>query len=88
MAKALNEVMPNTWHGLCTWYIMQNGIKHLGNLMKDGSSLVQVFKTCMFEYEDENEFEKSWEEMIDKYATHDCSWLDGIYKLKKKWAKC
>ncbi len=56
--------------------------------MKDSSSLVQVFKTCMFEYEDENEFEKSWEEMIDKYATHDCSWLDGIYKLKKKWAKC
>ena len=42
----------------------------------------------MFEYEDENEFEKSWEEMIDKYATHDCSWLDRIYKLKKKWAKC
>uniref|UniRef100_A0A2N9I6R5 Uncharacterized protein n=1 Tax=Fagus sylvatica TaxID=28930 RepID=A0A2N9I6R5_FAGSY len=88
MAKALNEVMPNTWHGLCTWHIMQNGIKHLGNLMKDGSSLLQVFKTCMFEYEDENEFEKSWEEMIDKYATHDRSWLDGIYKLKKKWAKC
>jgi zinc finger SWIM domain-containing protein 3 len=88
MAKALNEVMPNTWHGLYTWHIMQNGIKHLGNLMKDGSSLLQVFKTCMFEYEDENEFEKSWEEMIDKYATHDRSWLDGIYKLKKKWAKC
>ena len=39
MAKALNEVMPNTWHGLCTWHIMQNGIKHLRNLMKDGSSL-------------------------------------------------
>ena len=40
MAKALNEVMPNTWHGLCTWHIIQNGIKHLGNLMKDGSSLL------------------------------------------------
>ena len=26
--------------------------------------------------------------MIDKYATHDRSWLDGIYKLKKKWVKC
>ena len=58
-AKALNKMMPNTWHGLYTWHIMQNGIKHLGNLMKDGSSLLEVFKTCMFEYEDENEFEKS-----------------------------
>ena len=88
MAKALNEVMPNTYHGLCTWHIMQNGIKHLGNLMKDGSSFLQVFKTCMFEFNDEIEFEKIWEDMIDTYAIHDCSWLDSIYKLKRKWVKC
>ncbi|KAL0011331.1 hypothetical protein SO802_006439 [Lithocarpus litseifolius] len=25
MAKALSEVMPNTYHGLCTWHIMQMG---------------------------------------------------------------
>ena len=53
MAKALSEVMPNTYHELCTWHMMQNGIKHLGNLMKDGSSFLQVFKTCMFEFNDE-----------------------------------
>ncbi|XP_065628791.1 protein FAR1-RELATED SEQUENCE 5 [Quercus suber] len=88
MAKALSEVMPNTYHGLCTWHIMQNGIKHLGNLMKDGSSFLQVFKTCMLEFNDENEFEKTWEDMIDTYAIHDRSWLDIIYKLKGKWAKC
>ena len=57
MTKVLNEVMPNTYHELCTWHIMQNGIKHLGNLMKDGSSLIQVFKTCMFDFNDEIEFE-------------------------------
>ena len=37
MAKALVEVMPETHHGLCTWQLMQNGIKHLSNLMKEGS---------------------------------------------------
>ncbi|KAM4072621.1 hypothetical protein ACB094_11G152300 [Castanea mollissima] len=42
MAKALSEVMPNTYH----------------------------------------------EDMIDTYGIHDRSWLDGIYKLKGKWAKC
>ena len=87
MVKALNEVMPNTYHGLCTWHIMQNWIKHLENLMKDGSFL-QVFKTCMFEFNDEIEFEKTWEDMIDTYTIHDRSWLDSIYKLKGKWTKC
>ncbi|KAL0012772.1 hypothetical protein SO802_007880 [Lithocarpus litseifolius] len=76
MAKALSE------------HIMQNGIKHLENLMKNGSSFLQVFKTCMFEFNDEIEFEKTWEDMIETYAIHDRSWLDTIYKLKGKWAKC
>ena len=88
MTKALSEVMPNTYHGLYTWHIMQNGIKHLENLMKDGSSFLQVFKTCMFEFNDEIEFEKTWEDMIDTYAIHDRGLLDIIYKLKGKWAKC
>jgi zinc finger SWIM domain-containing protein 3 len=88
MAKALPEVMPDTWHGLCTWHIMQNGIKHLGNLMKDGSHLLRDFKSCMFDYEDETEFENAWKKMIQTYNGGSVSWLDGIYKLKKKWARC
>ena len=43
MAKALHEVMPDTFHGLCTWHLMQNGIKHLGNLMKEGSCFLTDF---------------------------------------------
>ncbi|XP_024629942.1 protein FAR1-RELATED SEQUENCE 5-like [Medicago truncatula] len=34
MSRALEEVMPDTHHGLCTWHLLQNGIKHLGNRMK------------------------------------------------------
>ncbi|KAF7841298.1 protein FAR1-RELATED SEQUENCE 5-like [Senna tora] len=45
MAKALREVMPEVYHGLCTWHLMQNGIKHLGNLMKGGSHFLRDFKS-------------------------------------------
>jgi zinc finger SWIM domain-containing protein 3 len=61
MAKALNEVMPETWYRLCTWHIMQNSIKHLGNFVKDGSHFLQNFKSCMLEYDDEGEFENAWD---------------------------
>ncbi|XP_062158768.1 protein FAR1-RELATED SEQUENCE 5-like [Alnus glutinosa] len=88
MAKALVEVMPETWHGLCTWHIMQNGIKHLGNFMKDGSHFLRDFKACMFEYEDVAEFQNAWDEIIQKYNVESVSWLVGIYKLKTKWARC
>jgi len=88
MAKPLIEVMPETWHGLCTWHIMQNGIKHLGNFMKNGSHFLRDFKACMFEYEDEAEFQNAWDEMIQQYNVGLVSWLVGIYKLKTKWARC
>ncbi|XP_062175226.1 protein FAR1-RELATED SEQUENCE 5-like isoform X3 [Alnus glutinosa] len=88
MEKVLIEVMPDSWHGLCTWHIMQNGIKHLGNLMKDGSCFLRDFKTCMFDYEDDTKFENAWVKMIQTYNIENLCWLDGIYKLKTKWAKC
>ncbi|MCI55402.1 hypothetical protein A2U01_0076652, partial [Trifolium medium] len=30
----VNEVMLETQHGLCTWPLLQNGIKHFGTFMK------------------------------------------------------
>jgi hypothetical protein len=41
--------------------MMQNGIKHLRNLMKEGSHLLWDFKSCMFDYENETEFENALE---------------------------
>ncbi|KAF7823653.1 protein FAR1-RELATED SEQUENCE 5-like [Senna tora] len=60
MAKGLQEVLPDTYHRLCTWHLMQNCIKHLGNLMKHGSHFLRDFKACMYEYEEEKEFEEAW----------------------------
>jgi len=53
MAKALGEVMPGAYHGLCTWHLMQNCIKHLGNLMKDESHLLSDFTKCVYDCDDE-----------------------------------
>ncbi|XP_042508608.1 protein FAR1-RELATED SEQUENCE 5-like [Macadamia integrifolia] len=88
MGKAIAEVFPETWHRLCTWQIMQNGIKHLGNLMKDGTSFLKDFKACMYHYEGELEFEKVWEKLRNDYGIKDGSWFDRLYGLKEKWAKC
>ncbi|XP_043699982.1 protein FAR1-RELATED SEQUENCE 5-like [Telopea speciosissima] len=45
MENAISKVFLETCHGLCTWHLMQNGIKHLGNLMKveNGSWLDRIY---------------------------------------------
>lgn len=42
----------------------------------------------MYKYENESEFEEAWNKMIQTYTIKDLSWLNGIYKLKEKWANC
>ncbi|GAU40431.1 hypothetical protein TSUD_397500 [Trifolium subterraneum] len=88
MARALAEVMPETHHGLCTWHLMQNGIKRLGNLMKGGSYFLRDLKRCVYEFDDETIFEKAWTDLVNDYKVHDCNWIKSVYAIKKKWASC
>ncbi|KAK9684739.1 hypothetical protein RND81_10G228600 [Saponaria officinalis] len=83
MGKAIAEVMPNTWHGLCTWHIMQNATKHL---LHDGSNVLRQFKACMYDYGDEESFEEAFTTL--RSTVTKSAWLDGIYALRKKWAEC
>jgi hypothetical protein len=52
MEKVVKEVFIEAWHGLCSFYIMQNAVKHLPPNENEGSSLLSDFSACMFEYED------------------------------------
>ncbi|XP_073219773.1 protein FAR1-RELATED SEQUENCE 5-like [Cicer arietinum] len=88
MARALAEVMPKTHHGLCTWHLLQNGIKHLGNLMKGGNYLLRDFKKCMYDIDVEADFETAWTNLINQYDVHENNWIKSVYAIKKKWAAC
>ncbi|XP_043701757.1 protein FAR1-RELATED SEQUENCE 5-like [Telopea speciosissima] len=85
MAKAILEVFHGTWHGLCIWHLMQNAIKHLGNLMKNRSSFLSDLKKCVYQYVEEVQFESVWEELWIKYGVENNSWLNRLYGLKEKW---
>nr|XP_027123335.1 protein FAR1-RELATED SEQUENCE 5-like [Coffea arabica] len=88
MAATISAVMPSTYHGLCTFHIRVNFMKHLGNYYKDGSNLPYKFAECMHEIEDENEFIMTWDAMLKEHKLETNEWLCGIYACRKKWAKC
>ncbi|XP_024634403.1 protein FAR1-RELATED SEQUENCE 5-like [Medicago truncatula] len=88
MSRALEEVMPETHHGLCTWHLLQNGIKHLGNRMKKGASLLTDFSKCMYEIGIEADFEKAWFDLVNEHNLHGTTWINSVYEINKKWAAC
>lgn len=83
MGKAIKRVFQEAWHGLCSFHIMQNAIKHLPQPQKSKeSSPLSDFSTCMFEYEDKATFEEKFS--ILRTKVHKQTWLDSIYKVKEK----
>jgi zinc finger SWIM domain-containing protein 3 len=101
MGNAIEHVFSESKHGLCTFHIMQNAIKHLPNKKKDGetedtpqevddeengSSLLKDFSACMYEYDDPETFEEAFKVMRSKVKKQ--TWMDSIYKVKVKLAQC
>jgi zinc finger SWIM domain-containing protein 3 len=101
MAKAVKEVFLEAWHGLCTFHIMQNAVKHLSEANDEESStspkqtmeendkepsILANFSACMFEYEYQETFEQAFNALREKASKQ--SWLDSIYKVKEKWVEC
>ncbi|XP_071928120.1 protein FAR1-RELATED SEQUENCE 5-like [Coffea arabica] len=85
MAAALSVVMPETFHGLYTFHIRRNFMKHLGNHYKKNSDLPYMFGACMYEFEEVEQFNRVWEAMVKKYNLENNKWLFELYRIRDKW---
>ncbi|KAF7124972.1 hypothetical protein RHSIM_Rhsim12G0053100 [Rhododendron simsii] len=86
MANAISQVMPDVKHGLCTFHINQNAMKHLGYLYGKESTFASDFNACMFLYEDEKELEEAWDSLLKSYNLKDNEWMNKTWELRRKWA--
>jgi zinc finger SWIM domain-containing protein 3 len=102
MGKAIPKIFTDSYHGLCTFHIMQNAVKHLSPVKgedeiesenedksekeEEESHILSDFSACMYGYEDKAVFQEAFDIMRSK--VHKQTWLDSIYKVKEKWAEC
>ena len=79
MGKAIKIVFTESYHGLCTFHIMQNAVKHLSPVKgkeedkgeeedegEEESYVLSDFSACMFGHEDEASFEEAFQIMRSK----------------------
>ncbi|KAL0288528.1 UNVERIFIED_CONTAM: protein FAR1-RELATED SEQUENCE 3 [Sesamum angustifolium] len=86
MKKALTVTWPNICHRLCIWHVYQNEATHLSSVFARFPSFSKDFSSCIYDFEEEEEFLCAWEEMLDKYELKTNEWLERMFKLKEKWA--
>ncbi|XP_050241042.1 protein FAR1-RELATED SEQUENCE 5-like [Quercus robur] len=87
MAKAISLVMPNTYHRLCKWHLMQNALKGVNHLLRGEDEFRSDLDACFKIWEEEEEFLSAWDAILHKYNAFDNSWLQSTFEVKEKWAK-
>ncbi|XP_058785000.1 protein FAR1-RELATED SEQUENCE 5-like [Vicia villosa] len=86
MAKAISLVMPETFHGLCTWHIRQNALRHVNHLYQKSSKFGLDFEACIDLHEEEGDFLNAWDSLLVEHNVLEGSWLHTIFQSKEKWA--
>ncbi|GAU26907.1 hypothetical protein TSUD_03100 [Trifolium subterraneum] len=86
MARAISVVMPETFHGLCTWHIRQNVVRHVNHLYQKSSRFRFDFEACIDLHEEESEFLNAWNSLLVDHKVSEGSCLHTIFQLKEKWA--
>ncbi|TXG65238.1 hypothetical protein EZV62_006513 [Acer yangbiense] len=87
IATAISEVLPNSHHRLCLWHIFQNAAKRLSQVFNEFKTFSKDFKKCVYYPETVEEFELEWQALLDHYGLGENTWLEGLYKLREKWAQ-
>ncbi|KAI8573351.1 hypothetical protein RHMOL_Rhmol01G0270300 [Rhododendron molle] len=86
MAKAVAAQWLETVHRLCIWNIFQNAAKQLSGVFAEFKDFAKDFSSCVYDYEEEDDFIITWNQMLEKYGLQDNDWLRRMYGIKEKWA--
>jgi zinc finger SWIM domain-containing protein 3 len=82
MARAIEIVMPDADHRLCSWHIEQNMLKRFRG------AKAKEFRKFIYNAMDVEEFDTLWREFRDNHnIKEDNLWMNMLYELRRKWAK-
>ncbi|CAN1146190.1 Protein FAR1-RELATED SEQUENCE 5 [Linum perenne] len=88
MAEALREEMPDVFHGLCTFHILQNAKKNLGSLFTQ--EFVRRLLLLFYNVDTVQDFDCVWAHMIKEcFPGHGASghrWCDYILRFRTQWS--
>ncbi|KAM1817652.1 hypothetical protein FF2_001857 [Malus domestica] len=86
LVEAINSVLPETDHRICTWQMCHSSLKHLHHVVEDTEAFANDFTSCIYDHKDEDDFVRAWGDMLDNYGLRKNDWLKWMFREREKWA--
>lgn len=83
---AVSQVFPETCHCICKWHILREGRERLAHVFMAHPHFHGELYSCIDYSETVEEFESSWNTLLDKYNLQTDGWLLAVFKARKQWA--
>ncbi|KAK7351942.1 hypothetical protein VNO77_11730 [Canavalia gladiata] len=85
LKEAVVEVFPDTRHCFCLWHILCKITKNLDYIINEHNNFMGKFDKCIHHSCSEEQFEKRWWKLINRFELKDNEWVQSLYEDRKKW---
>lgn len=86
LAEAINSLLPDTHHRLCAWHMYQRVLASISQEALDSDSFPNDLKNCFFNLEEEEDFVKAWETLLQCFNLWQNEVLSDIFGDRENWA--
>ncbi|XP_073287105.1 protein FAR1-RELATED SEQUENCE 7-like [Primulina huaijiensis] len=82
---SIAQVFPGTHHRFSAWQILNKEQENLGALRSMNVEFKYEYETCIFQSQTGNEFDSTWNVLMNKYNLKENAWLKEMYRMRKSW---
>ncbi|XP_071720386.1 protein FAR1-RELATED SEQUENCE 4-like [Rutidosis leptorrhynchoides] len=83
---ALISVLPRTRHCYGLWNVLENVSRQLDYLNPWHDTFMAKFNKCIYKSCTEEEFDKRWMKLVNKFNLGEVAWFQSLYQDRKLWA--
>lgn len=85
LKEAIAEALPDSYHCYCLWDIYGKIPEKLSHVMRQHENFMSKFNECVFRSWTNEQFEKQWLRIVDRFELSHDSWFKLLYADRNRW---
>lgn len=85
LKEAVADVFPDARNCFSLWHILRRIPENLGCIINQNEKFMAKFSKCIYQSWTDEQFEKKWGKMVDRFELGENKWLHSLYEDREKW---